>query len=84
MINGQSVRAFSSNGTLAAAGYAITPAIFTFSTQDSTTDPVTFSATAIAAPSASPIPEPSSLALLGTGAFGLAGVLSRKLRRTAV
>ena len=81
IINGQTVMGFSGMASLSAAGFANTQANFTFSTQDS--GPVTFSATALAdAPPA--VPEPSSLALFGTGAFGLAGVLSRKLRRAAL
>ena len=81
IINGQTVLGFSGMANLSAAGFSDTQAIFTFSTQDS--GPVTFSATAIAdAPPA--VPEPSSLALFGTGAFGIAGVLSRKLRRAAL
>jgi hypothetical protein len=80
IINGQTVLGFSGMAELSAAGYTNTEANFTFSTQDS--GPVTFSATAIAdAPPT--VPEPSSLALFGTGAFSLAGLLSRKLRRTA-
>jgi hypothetical protein len=78
IINGQTVLGFSGMASLSAAGYTTTQANFTFSTQDS--GPVTFSATAIAdAPST--VPEPSSLALFGTGAFSVAGFLSRKLRR---
>ncbi len=81
IINGQTVLGFSGMASLSAPGFANTEANFTFSTQDS--GPVTFSATAIAdAPPT--VPEPSSLALLGTGAFGLAGVLSRKLRRATL
>jgi hypothetical protein len=75
VVNGHTVYAFSGMGTLEAAGYDITPASFTFSTQD--TGVVTFSATTIAG---SPVPEPSTLALFGTGFFGLAGVVSRKFR----
>ena len=74
IIGGHTVYGFSGMGTLAAAGYDTTPGNFTFSTQDSGT--VTFSATA----ATSPVPEPSTLALFGTGVFGLAGLVSRKFR----
>jgi hypothetical protein len=77
MPDGHTVFGFSGTADLSAAGYDTTPGSFTFSTQDS--GPVTFSATVIAA-GTSAVPEPSSLALFGTGAFGLAGIVSRKLR----
>lgn len=75
ILNGQTIYGFTGTGTLAAADYDTTPGSFTFSTQES--GPVTFSATTFAT---SPVPEPSSLALFGTGVFGLAGVVSRKFR----
>ncbi|MEO8737749.1 MAG: PEP-CTERM sorting domain-containing protein [Edaphobacter sp.] len=75
ILNGQTIYGFTGMGTLAAAGYDMTPGSFTFSTQES--GAVTFSATALAT---SPVPEPSSLALFGTGVFGLAGIVSRKFR----
>lgn len=74
-VNGHTVFAFSGTADFAAAGYLTTPGSFTFSTQDS--GPVTFSATAMATPSAD-TPEPTSLLLFGTGVLGLAGVASRK------
>lgn len=77
VINGHTVYGFSGMGTLSAAGFDNTPGSFTFSTQDS--GAVTFSATVLTA-GTSPVPEPSTLALFGTGAFGLAGLVSRKLR----
>lgn len=77
IIGGHTIYGFSGTGTLAAAGYDITPGSFTFSTQDS--GPVTFSATTLTT-GTSPVPEPSTLALFGTGAFGVAGMVSRKFR----
>lgn len=74
IIGGHTVYGFSGAGMLTAAGYDMTPGNFTFSTQDSGI--VTFSATA----ATSPVPEPSTLALFGTGIFGLAGLVSRKFR----
>lgn len=66
---------FTGTGILStnAAGYDNTEATLLFSTQGNGT--VTFSATT----NASPVPEPSTLALLGTGLIGLAGVVKRRL-----
>lgn len=75
MPDGHTVYGFSGNALLSAAGYDTTPGSFTFSTQDS--GAVTFSATTL---TSSPVPEPSTLALFGTGIFGLAGIVSRKIR----
>ena len=63
---------FAGTALLDAPGFAETPATFDFSTQAS--GRVTLSATAIA----SPVPEPSALLLFGTGALGLAGIVSKK------
>jgi len=75
--DGHTVYGFSGTADFSATGYDTTPGSFTFSTQDS--GPVTFSATVITTGTPA-VPEPSSLALFGTGAFGLAGIVSRKLR----
>jgi hypothetical protein len=72
MLNGSVIDAFSGSASFAAPGYDTTMGIFSFSTQAS--GPVTFSATGLA----SPVPEPSTLALFGTGALGLAGLVSKK------
>ena len=66
---------FTGTGILStsAAGYDNTDGTLYFSTQGNGT--VTFSATT----SASPVPEPSTLALLGTGLVGIAGVVKRRL-----
>ena len=68
------IRGFSGNALFTAPGYDPTPGTFSFSTQGSGV--VTFSATGFS--TASPVPEPSTLALLGTGVFGLAGAVRRK------
>ena len=65
---------FTGVGTISTdiAGYTSSAATLLFSTQGNGV--TTFSATT----TASPVPEPSSLALLGTGVLGAAGVARRK------
>jgi hypothetical protein len=68
---------FSGVATLSAAGFLNTLANYSFNTLAS--GPSTFTATAIV-PTAPSVPEPSSLALLGSGALGLAGFAATKFR----
>jgi len=78
IVNGTPITAFAGTATYSAAGYDSNNGTLSFSTQAN--GAVTFSATGIAtAPSNSPVPEPSTLAMFGTGALGLAGLVSRKL-----
>lgn len=73
VLNGTPITAFSGTATFSAAGYDTTDGVFSFSTQAN--GPVTFSATGIAN---SPVPEPSTLALFGTGALGLGLLVSKR------
>ena len=68
---------FSGVADLAAAGFTNTLANYSFSTLASGSS--TFTATAIV-PTAPSVPEPSSIALLGSGALGLAGFAAKKFR----
>jgi hypothetical protein len=74
-LGGATITAFVGDALFTAAGFDTTAGTISFSTQGS--GPVTFSATGLA--TASQVPEPSTLALFGTGALGLAGLVSRKL-----
>ena len=68
---------FSGVATLSATGFLNTLANYSFSTN--ATGASQFSATAIV-PTAPSVPEPSSLALFGSGAVGIASFITRKFR----
>lgn len=62
--------------TLTLSGFDPTPGLYTLTTQGPTGVEVTFSVTS----TASPVPEPASLALLGMGVLGIGVVARRRLR----
>jgi hypothetical protein len=69
---------FSGVATLSTTGFADTLANYSFTVPSS--GDADFTATFIAEVPPPTVPEPSSLALLGSGVFGLAGAAARKLR----
>jgi len=74
VIGGVPMTVFGGTADFTAPGFDRTMGTFGFSTQGN--GPVTFSATGTAN---SPVPEPSTFTLLGSGLLGLAGMAKKKL-----
>jgi hypothetical protein len=77
-VDGKGTIDFSGVADLSAAGFADTLADYSFSIPDS--GPTTFDAVFVALAAPSAVPEPSSLALLGSGILGLVGAGAKKFR----